>query len=285
MATSVMNPMDELPPSMQREVEAMKRVSTGSGASAASGSALSRYMSGHGTNQTPTGSVSGSSKYIPVDADTLECDAEGPDGTCTSWSAEAVDPAEAMESRRGLNLVLLIGAAIIGVLFLIWGISALFRRKGTVVVTVSSTGDEDVYIFPQTKAALQNSPWPKMGDNSAGNGATEVQDKEAFLSAIEAPKDQRAGKPVLIFVYAPWCGWCKRLKPNFFEAAKKNTSDVAYVTLNYDALPVEQKRRFAAVFGPVSGIPRVVALKRDGSPAILNGAPTEANLQRFASEL
>lgn len=221
-------------------------------------------------------------QYVPVDVDTLECMQQDAAGNCTSWTADVVDAAEA-QSRSTLNIVLLIGAVLLAVLFLIWGFSALFNRKGTVVVTVSSTGDEDVYIFPQERAALQASPWPQLGDTT--DGYTELTKHDELMTLLEAPQQQRAGKPMMLFVWDQGCGWCKRLRPNFVALADENRGDVAFVGMHYSTAPIEARRHFAKVFGPVPGIPRVVALKRDGSVAAMNGAATKENMQRFKDQL
>lgn len=65
------------------------------------------------------------------------------------------------------------------------------------------------------------------------------------------------GAPVLVDVWAPWCGPCRAMAPNFAAAAKTLEPDVRLLKLNSEAEP-----QAAAALG-VSGIPALL-LFRDG---------------------
>ena len=51
-------------------------------------------------------------------------------------------------------------------------------------------------------------------DAAAGGGRVVELDEETFDQAL-------AAEHVLLFFYAPWCGHCKRLEPEFTKVAKK----------------------------------------------------------------
>lgn len=65
------------------------------------------------------------------------------------------------------------------------------------------------------------------------------------------------GAAVLVDVWAPWCGPCRAMAPNFAAAARSLEPDVRLLKLNSEAEP-----QAAAVLG-VSGIPALL-LFRDG---------------------
>lgn len=41
-------------------------------------------------------------------------------------------------------------------------------------------------------------------------------------------------KKTFCFFYAPWCGWCKKAKPEFERLVKENPTDVHLVAVNCD---------------------------------------------------
>ena len=65
------------------------------------------------------------------------------------------------------------------------------------------------------------------------------------------------GAAILLDVWAPWCGPCKSMGPQFAAAAKELEPDVRLLKLNSDAEPA------AATALGVSGIPALF-LMRDG---------------------
>lgn len=75
----------------------------------------------------------------------------------------------------------------------------------------------------------------------------EVDDK-----ALLAHRTSTKGAAVLVDVWAPWCGPCRAMAPNFAAAAKSLEPDVRLLKLNSEAQP-----RAAAELH-VSGIPALV---------------------------
>ena len=75
--------------------------------------------------------------------------------------------------------------------------------------------------------------------------------------ALAAHRDLTKGAAVLVDVWAPWCGPCRAMAPNFAQAAKALEPAVRLLKLNSEAEP-----QAAAALG-VSGIPTLL-LFHDG---------------------
>jgi thioredoxin 2 len=80
---------------------------------------------------------------------------------------------------------------------------------------------------------------------------------EVDAKAFAAHRASTKGAAVLVDVWAPWCGPCRTMAPNFAAAAKILEPDVRLLKLNSEAEP-----QAAAGLG-VSGIPALL-LFRDG---------------------
>lgn len=76
--------------------------------------------------------------------------------------------------------------------------------------------------------------------------------KENFAQEIE-----RATKPVVIDVFATWCGPCQMIKPFFEELAKELGNQFIFAELN-----VDESRELAIQFG-VSSVPTFVFMKNN----------------------
>jgi thioredoxin 2 len=75
--------------------------------------------------------------------------------------------------------------------------------------------------------------------------------------ALSAHRASTKGAAVLVDVWAPWCGPCRAMAPNFAAAAKTLEPDVRLLKLNTEAEP-----KASAELG-ISGIPALL-LFRDG---------------------
>jgi thioredoxin 2 len=82
---------------------------------------------------------------------------------------------------------------------------------------------------------------------------------EVSGAALRAHRASTKGAAVLVDVWAPWCGPCRAMAPNFAAAAAKLEPDVRLLKLNSEAEP-----QAAAELG-VSGIPALLLFK-DGQP-------------------
>jgi thioredoxin 2 len=74
---------------------------------------------------------------------------------------------------------------------------------------------------------------------------------------LAAHRSATRGAAILLDVWAPWCGPCRSMAPNFAAAAKDLEPDVRLLKLNSEAEPAA-----AGALG-VSGIPALI-LMRDG---------------------
>lgn len=75
---------------------------------------------------------------------------------------------------------------------------------------------------------------------------------EVDAKALAAHRTSTKGAAVLVDVWAPWCGPCRAMAPNFASAAKTLEPDVRLLKLNSEAEP-----KAATELG-VSGIPALL---------------------------
>ena len=97
---------------------------------------------------------------------------------------------------------------------------------------------------------------------------------EVLLSDFE-------GKPVILNFWATWCGYCIQEMPDFEDAYKKYGSEIEFLMINTDD-GIEKGESFiagkgysfptcydleynAAITYGVSGIPRTIAIDKDGN--------------------
>jgi thioredoxin 2 len=78
---------------------------------------------------------------------------------------------------------------------------------------------------------------------------------EVDAKGLRAHRVSTKGAAVLVDVWAPWCGPCRAMAPNYAAAAKRLEPDVRLLKLNSEAEP-----QASADLG-VSGIPTLLLFK------------------------
>jgi thioredoxin 2 len=94
-------------------------------------------------------------------------------------------------------------------------------------------------------------------------------DDESFEAELQS------SLPVLIDLWAPWCGPCKWVSPAIEEAATTHRGELKVVKVNVDEAP-----RTAARF-EVRGIPTLVVLRDGQEVDRIAGAPSRADLMAW----
>jgi len=89
---------------------------------------------------------------------------------------------------------------------------------------------------------------------------------------------QRGTVPVLVDVWAPWCGPCRTMAPAYEAAARELEPDVRLVKLNSDA-----EQQAAAQFH-VRGIPTMILFRKGRELARTSGAMAAPQIVRWVRE-
>jgi len=86
---------------------------------------------------------------------------------------------------------------------------------------------------------------------------------------------ERAKLPVLVDLWAPWCGPCRAVSPALENLAREQAGRIKLVKVNVDESPVTAHR-----FG-VQGIPTLLVLDKGTAVARQVGAAPEAALRQW----
>jgi len=103
------------------------------------------------------------------------------------------------------------------------------------------------------------------------SGEVIVMDKEMFIKEVfdyEKSSDWKfiGDKPVIIDLYADWCGPCKMIAPIMKDLAKEYENDIVIYKVN-----VDKEKELAALF-QASSIPLLVFIPKDKQPQLFKGA-------------
>lgn len=82
--------------------------------------------------------------------------------------------------------------------------------------------------------------------------------------------------PVLVDVWAPWCGPCRVMSPQFAEAASKAEPGMRFLKLNSDEAP-ELSTRLA-----IRGIPTMLLFEGGKEVARVSGAMSSSDILKWA---
>ena len=85
--------------------------------------------------------------------------------------------------------------------------------------------------------------------------------------------------PVLVDLWAPWCGPCRRVSPALEELARRYAGSVKLAKINVDASP-----RLSERFG-VQGIPTMLVMKGNEILARQTGAAPEPVLRDWLAKV
>ena len=100
----------------------------------------------------------------------------------------------------------------------------------------------------------------------------EIRDEESFNSDV-----LNSEKPVLVDLWAEWCGPCKQLAPTV-EAVAAEKSE----TLKVCKMDVDSNREIAAKYG-IRSIPSLIIFKNGEPAGVEVGALTKQQLEDFIS--
>jgi thioredoxin 2 len=93
-----------------------------------------------------------------------------------------------------------------------------------------------------------------------------------------AERVEQARMPVLVDLWAPWCGPCRAVSPALENLARDRAGRIKLVKVNVDESPA-----IAARFG-VQGIPTLLVLDKGTVVARQTGAAPEAALRRWLDQ-
>ncbi|HTN60106.1 MAG TPA: thioredoxin TrxC [Devosia sp.] len=88
----------------------------------------------------------------------------------------------------------------------------------------------------------------------------------------------KSGIPVLVDVWAPWCGPCKMMGPQFDAAAKEAGAAMRFVKLNSD-----ENRDISVRLG-IRGIPTMLMFEDGKEVARISGALSKADILKWGAD-
>jgi len=120
-------------------------------------------------------------------------------------------------------------------------------------------------------ASLSTSVYMFVNGNAAGEGGQKkVVISKQYDKGKSLAKAKETGKPILVFFYTDWCGFCQRFVPTYDKISKnpkiKKNFAVAYVNCED-----ENNRKDVEEFG-VQGFPTVYVIDAQGKKTQLENS-------------
>lgn len=114
-------------------------------------------------------------------------------------------------------------------------------------------------------------------------GEVVIMDKDLFLEKVfdytRADSWHFLGdKPVIIDLYADWCGPCRKTAPIMERLAKEYAGDLIIYKVN-----VDKEQELAAFFNATS-IPLFVFIPKEGQPQLFRGAADHATYKKVIED-
>lgn len=106
----------------------------------------------------------------------------------------------------------------------------------------------------------------------------ELFKKEIFDYTVSKMWNYKGHKPVIIDLYAVWCGPCRQVAPIMDQLAKEYAGQVTIYKVN-----VDKEKELAGVFNATS-IPLIVYIPVKGEPQFIRGAADKATFKRAIDE-
>lgn len=128
--------------------------------------------------------------------------------------------------------------------------------------------------------SAQESTKESIADNQ---GRVVIMDKKLFLEKVfDYTKFDSwsflGDKPVIIDLYADWCGPCRKTAPIMERLAKEYADDIIIYKVNVD------KEQELAAFFNASSIPLFVFIPKEGQPQLFRGAANHTTYKKVIDE-
>ena len=115
---------------------------------------------------------------------------------------------------------------------------------------------KSIFVFSVLIAVLMLGSCGKESEEGATAGGVN------WLSSMEeaVAQAERQDRPIMVDVYADWCGWCKRLDSDTYVDAKVVAKSGEFVSLKLDA---DANRSVLSRY-KIGGLPTIIFIDADG---------------------